>query len=236
MFRPAYEAVFAVAGVGPGTRLLDVGCGPGLAAHLAARRGATVAGLDAAETSVALARERTPGGDFRVGEMEQLPWTDDQFDVVTGFNAFQFAADPVAALREAGRVTRPRGRVAMLVWGRENEIDVGTIVAAVRPFLPPPPPVAPPPIALAEPGCLEALLAQAGLAPHAGGEVDCPYEAADLATAVRALLSAGPLVAAGRRAGDEVVRQVVASAFAPFQTPAGGYRLRNRLRYVIATT
>ena len=44
-FRPVYEAVFTAAGVGPGTRLLDVGCGPGLAAHLAAQRGAQVAGF-----------------------------------------------------------------------------------------------------------------------------------------------------------------------------------------------
>lgn len=60
MFTPVYERVFDEVVVGVGTRLLDVGCGPGLAAHLAAKRGARVSGLDAAETSVAIARERTP--------------------------------------------------------------------------------------------------------------------------------------------------------------------------------
>src|SRR5262249_33881092 len=105
-FRPLYEAVLDVAGGRAGTRLLAGGCGPGLAALLAARRGAEVAGLDAAETSVAIARERTPAGDFRVGEMEELPWPDGTFDVVTGFNAFQYAADPINALREARRVAR----------------------------------------------------------------------------------------------------------------------------------
>src|SRR5918911_4675678 len=81
-FRPVYEAVFQAAEVGAGTRLLDVGCGPGLAAHLAAQRGAHVAGLDAAEASLVIARERTPEGDFRAGEMEELPWADNTFDVV----------------------------------------------------------------------------------------------------------------------------------------------------------
>jgi ubiquinone/menaquinone biosynthesis C-methylase UbiE len=100
--RPLYEAVFDAADVEAGTRLLDVGCGPGLAAQLAAKRGAHVAGLDAAGASLEFAGERTPQGDFRVGEMEDLPWPDNTFDVVTGFNAFQYAADVVNALREAG--------------------------------------------------------------------------------------------------------------------------------------
>src|SRR5687768_16149837 len=82
---PLYETVFDAAGVQAGTRLLDVGCGPGLAAQLAARRFAYVAGLDAAEASLEIARTRTPEGDFRAGEMEHLPWADNTFDVVTGF-------------------------------------------------------------------------------------------------------------------------------------------------------
>src|SRR5262245_45210486 len=83
--RPLYEAVFDAADVRAATRLLDVGCGPGLAALLASARGAQVAGLDAAEASLEVARERVPAGDFRVGEMEDLPWPDNTFDVVTGF-------------------------------------------------------------------------------------------------------------------------------------------------------
>ena len=66
----AYHAVLAHAGVGPGTRHLDVGCGAGMAAMLSAARGATVAGIDAAEALLDIARERTPGGDFRHGDLE----------------------------------------------------------------------------------------------------------------------------------------------------------------------
>jgi ubiquinone/menaquinone biosynthesis C-methylase UbiE len=51
-----------------------------------------------------------PLGDVRVGEMESLPWNDDTFDLVTGFNSFFFADDMVGALREAGRVANPARR------------------------------------------------------------------------------------------------------------------------------
>ncbi|MCL6647794.1 MAG: class I SAM-dependent methyltransferase [Chloroflexi bacterium] len=233
-FRPVYEAVFSEARIGTGTRLLDVGCGPGLAAHVAAPRWAQVSGLDAAEASLEIARERTPAGDFHAGEMEELPWPDQTFDVVTGFNAFQFAADPVNALREAKRVTRPGGLVAMVVWGRREDCEIAATIAGLTRLLPPPPPGAEGPFALAAPGRLEALLERAGLAPLTGGEVDCPFEWPDLDTAVRALMSAGPFVAAAERVGNEAVRRAVAESLAPFRTSEGGYRQRNRFRYAIA--
>ena len=233
LFRPAFGAVLGALEIGPGTRLLDVGCGTGLAAQIAAERGATVAGLDAAEASVAIARERTPGGDFRVGEMEALPWPDETFDAVTGFNAFQLAADPANALREAGRVARAGGRVAMLVWGDPRRCDTVTAVAALGPLLPPAPGAAPP-IPFSEPGRIERMMERAGLAALTGGEVDCAHEFADLATAVRALMSAGIAVVATRHAGDEAVRRVLAEALARFRTARGGYRQCNRFRYVVA--
>jgi SAM-dependent methyltransferase len=232
--RPLYEAVFDAADVEAGTRLLDVGCGPGLAAQLAARRGAHVAGLDAAVASLEIARERTPQGNFRAGEMEDLPWPDNTFDVVTGFNAFQYAADVVNALREARRASRPGGRVAMAVWGRAEDCETVAVVAALSQFLPPPPPGAPGPFVLSAPGRVEGLLEQAGLAPLASGEVDCPFEFVDLETAVRGHMSSGPAAVAIRQAGAEVVQQVIAESLTPFRTSDGGYRQRNTFRYVIA--
>lgn len=232
--RPLYEAVFEAAGVEAGTRLLDVGCGSGLAMQLAAQRGAHVAGLDAAEASLEIARERTPEGDFRAGEMEDLFWVDNTFDVVTGFNTFQYAADVVNALREARRVARPGGRVAMAVWGRAEDCETVALVAALGKLLPPPPPGAPGPFALSAPGRVEALLEQANLSPLTSGEVDCPFAYPDLETAVRGNLSSGPSAAAIRKAGVEAVQQAIAVALAPFRTSEGGYRQRNRFRYVIA--
>jgi SAM-dependent methyltransferase len=232
--RPMYEAVFAAAAVSAGTDLLDVGCGPGLAAHLAAGRGAHVAGLDAAVESIGIARERTPGGDFRVGDLENLPWPDNTFDVVTGFNAFQYATDVVNALAEARRVARPGGRVAMAVLGRPEECAIAVVLGALGPFLPPPPPGMPGPFALSAPGRLDALLEQAGLTPLSGAEADGPIDFPDLATALRGLLSAGPAAAAIRQAGRAAVEAAVAAALTPFRTAADGYHLRNRYRYAIA--
>ena len=93
------------AGVGPGTRVLDVGCGSGLTLVLAAQRGATPSGLDISPGLLGIARERLPAADLREGDMESLPHRDAAFDAVVGVNAFQFAGDPRRALREAARVT-----------------------------------------------------------------------------------------------------------------------------------
>ncbi len=233
--RPLYEAVFNAVDINAGTRLLDVGCGPGLAAQLAARRGAHVSGLDAAEASLEIARERTPAGDFRVGEMEDLPWSDNTFNVVTGFNAFQYAASVLNALQEARRVAMPGGRVAMAVLGRPQDCDITSLIATLGKFLPPPPPGVPGPFALSTPGRVEGLLEQVGLVPLESFEVDCPFEFPDLETAVRGNISTGPAAVAIRQAGIRVVQRAIAEALAPFRMHEGGYRLRNRFRYVIAS-
>ena len=234
MLLPAYKKVFDLTNVGRGTQLLDVGCGPGLATQLAAKLGASVTGLDASEAELSIARERVPDGDFRQGEMEELPYADASFDVVTGFNSFQYAADPVNALRQARRVVKPGGYVAMVTWGRAQDCEHATTFAAVMACVPPPPPGAEGPFALSEPGKLEALLEQAGLTPQESGDVSCPFEYPDDETAWRALSSPGPLVAAIEYAGEEKIKQAILTSLAPFKTPQGGYRQENRFRYAIA--
>ena len=71
---PVYGRVLDRAQIGPGTSVLDCGCGAGRFAQMAADRGASVAGIDAAGELLEIAAERTPGGDFRVGDLEALPW------------------------------------------------------------------------------------------------------------------------------------------------------------------
>ena len=78
---PLYEHVLDRAQIGSGTRVLDCGCGAGRFAQMAADRGASVAGIDAAGELVEIAAERTPEGEFRVGDLEALPWPEDSFDV-----------------------------------------------------------------------------------------------------------------------------------------------------------
>src|SRR3954451_1627267 len=89
--RPVFEAVLERTGVGPGSEYLDAGCGSGMAAEMAAARGAEVYGVDAAEAMLSIARTRVPMGDFRQCDLEELPFRDGTFDVVTGFNSLQYA-------------------------------------------------------------------------------------------------------------------------------------------------
>src|SRR5690242_7404989 len=80
-----YVAVHHHLGIGEGDRLLDVACGSGLAMELGRLRGAVCSGIDASPRLVAVARDRNPDSDIRVGDMQALPWDDATFDIVTSF-------------------------------------------------------------------------------------------------------------------------------------------------------
>ena len=231
---PLYQAALDAMEVGPATRLFDAGCGSGVAAALAAGRGATVTGLDAAQALVALARRRLPQGDFHVGELAALPFAAGSFSAVTSFNAVQFAADPAVALAELRRVATPGAPVAVCTWGQPQDCEMRELFAALRALLPPPPPGAGGPFALSQPGKLEALVEAAGLVPVRAAEVACPFQYADGETAWRALSAAGPFVAAIRAAGEPRVRQAVEAALGPYRTAGGGVRLENTFRYLLA--
>jgi SAM-dependent methyltransferase len=232
---PAWEAVAEAAAIEAGTRVLDVACGSGEFCRLALDRGAEASGIDASEAMVAIARRRAPGADLRVGPMERLPWEDGSFDVVTGFNAFQFAADLAGALAEARRVARRGGRVAVCNWGRREDNELFAVMAALRPLQPPVDRPSPDPPPLGEPGVLESLAREAGLEPEQAGEVDVPLEAPDGDALARALLAPGGSVAAAiAHAGEGAVRAAILAAAAPFRRADGSYRLENRFRFVVA--
>lgn len=124
---PTYEEAIRLVGLEPGRRVLEVGCGTGVFLRRAADLGADVFGIDASEALLGLARERVPEADLRLGDMEALPFDDDSFDVVAGFNAF-FAVDMVGALR-AGRVAKPGAPVVVQVWGRHDRCDLEAMKA-----------------------------------------------------------------------------------------------------------
>lgn len=144
---PAHRRVIERLGLAPGARFLDVGCGAALACTLAASAGCQVFGLDGSRPLLEIARRPIPDGDFRVGELLSLPWADNSFDFVTGFNSFQYAAEPVAALREATRVCRPGGKVGIVVWGSVAECEAVAHFKALAALMPPPPPDSPGPLA-----------------------------------------------------------------------------------------
>src|ERR687883_330625 len=107
-----------LAGLEPGQRALDVGCGPGaLTTELVRRLGAdAVAAVDPSPSFVSAARERFPGVDVRHASAEALPFPDDGFDASLAQLVVHFMADPVAGIREMKRVTRPGGVIAACVW------------------------------------------------------------------------------------------------------------------------
>jgi ubiquinone/menaquinone biosynthesis C-methylase UbiE len=115
---PLAPSMADLAGVGPGQRVVDVGCGPGaLTAELVSRLGAgAVTAVDPSEPFVAAARERNPGVDVSVASAESLPFGDDAFDVALAQLVVHFMSDPVAGIGEMARVTHRGGIVAACVW------------------------------------------------------------------------------------------------------------------------
>jgi SAM-dependent methyltransferase len=233
-FRPVYDAAFNAAKVGQGTALLDVGCGAGLALQVAQGRGAKVSGLDAAPALAEIARGRCPGADIRTGDSEQMPFADGSFDVTTGFNSFQYAADPAHALAEAKRVTKPNGFVVAAVWGAADKCDLAPYLGAIGKLLPPPPPGSPGPFALSAPGALEALAGKAGLKPEGATTISTTMPFPDEATAIRGLLASGPSERAIRHSGEDACRKGIAEAIRASRKADGSYAFTNEWRFLLS--
>ena len=185
-----YVAVHQRLGIGEGCRVLDVACGSGLAMELATVRGAVCAGIDASPRLVAVASDRNPDGDVRVGDMQQLPWDDESFDVVTSFRGI-WGTTP-GAIDEARRVLVPGGRVAITVWGNVGKSPGAWMLA---PFL-----WATDDkiqhqadmVALGRPGIGEAFLAERGFEVEERFEIPFAFEFPDPETYARGLAATGP--------------------------------------------
>src|SRR5215472_7914171 len=195
-----YVAVHHRLGVDAGDRLLDVACGSGLAIELARLRGASCCGIDASPRLVAVARDRNPECDIRVGDMNALPWDPASFDVVTSFRGI-WRTTP-GAVAEIYRVLRPGGRAGITVWGH---LKVSPGVWALAPLL----------LAAAEkvdnqavmvslgrPGAGEQLLASHGFLDVERLDVPFAWEFADPEVYARALASTGPAYEAIQNVGE----------------------------------
>jgi SAM-dependent methyltransferase len=120
------SALIAFAGVEPGMRALDVGCGPGaLTAVLAERLGAaSVAAAEPSEPFAQACRARLPGVEVVLAGAEELPFPDAAFDVTLSQLVVNFMSDPEAGVAEMARVTRPGGLVASCVWDYAGEMTL----------------------------------------------------------------------------------------------------------------
>ena len=198
-----YVALHQRLGVSEGDRLLDVACGSGLAVELAAARGATCAGIDASHRLVAVARDRTPDADIRVGDMHALPWDDSSFDVATSFRGI-WGTTP-AALDEIHRVLVPGGRVGLTVWGHLKKSPGAWAIAPFRMADSARLENQAAMVSLGRPGVGEDFLARSGFVDIERIDVPFVWEFADPETYARALASTGPAYEPHSR-GTESVR------------------------------
>jgi SAM-dependent methyltransferase len=231
--RPANVLLFDRLGIGEGVRLIDIACGSGFAAHLAAERNAQVSGLDAAEALVAIAQARTPNGDFRVGDMFELPFADDSFDVATSFNGIWKGCE--GALREAHRVLIPAGRLGLTFWGRYDRLGLMPYFLKVIELSPPDHGTAS--IEQGDTGrqgVMEDMLAATGFAVAERGAVDVVNEWPDLETAVGALAAAGPSVPAIETVGYEAFCQALSQVISPLCDRDLGVRITSEFGWITA--
>jgi uncharacterized peroxidase-related enzyme len=209
LFEPTHFREYVVMqdrlGLGAGDRVLDMACGSGLALELASVRGARCAGIDASPRLLAVARDRNPDADIRTGDMNDLPWDDGSFDIVTSFRGI-WGTTP-NALAEALRVLAPGGRLGFTVWGH---IKVSPGAWAFAPFS-----LAAESkvrnqaamVSIGRPGAGEALLAESGFERVERFDVPFVLEFPDPEAYARALASTGPAFEAIQAVGEETFRK-----------------------------
>jgi SAM-dependent methyltransferase len=230
--RPLFEAVFERLGLTPQTRLLDVGCGSGLAAALAAERGAVVTGVDAAEGLLGYARRRATSARFVAGDLERLPFDDDAFDVVTAFNSMPYADDLARGLRELRRVTAVGGTVVVTAGAGSEQVRCAAAIAALAER---PPAADRSATDLADPHRAALAVERAGLATVDVSEVRLEARFADSREAIDAQLAAGPVEAAVRRAGRPAVAEALRAYFEPLVRDDGSVGVPLAFTVVFAT-
>ncbi|MFJ6570896.1 SAM-dependent methyltransferase [Streptomyces sp. NPDC091292] len=239
MLVPLYEAVYERLDVGPGTRLLGLGCGSGLALLMAAARGAPVTGVEDAEPErLALARERLAHSDDGPRLVEgRPPATRDgrPYDLVTAFEPVGGASGDSAGigelLAEAGPLTRRGAAVVLAGWGPPERCATASVLRVAgdpqqgsggrRPA--------------ARDG-LEEVAERVGLTPDGSGRVACPFGYADTDSAVRGLLSTGLFDAAADATDTVQVDKELREALHPYERADGTVWMPNVFRYLIART
>ena len=213
-------------GAGPGTRLLDVGCGPGTITAAAAARGARAVGVDLAAGMLALGRARHPHLELLEGDAEALPFPDGAFDALVGGFVLNHLPAVETAVTEAARVLAPGGRMAVAVWDRpERNRLLGELTAAVRDAgvavrggLP----EGPDPYRLADPAEMRALLDACGGTDTQARPLVLVHEAGSVDELWDGLLGGTARISTVLADQPEETRARVRDAFAERVAPAGG--------------
>lgn len=233
-FLPMYREVLNRLPLSKDSVLLDAGSGAGLFSNMAIRTGAYVMGIDAAPGLLDIARERNPKNSFLEEDLEALPFGDESFDVVTGFNSFQYAGSFENALLEAKRVLKEKGRLVIAIWDKPENSDGTHVLKAISSLLPPPPPGTPGPFALSEDGKIESILNKLDLKLVHKTTVACPFLYRGVDEGIKSFMGTGPAAAALNYADRKTVEKTIARALEAFQLTEGFHFLQNHFLVFIA--
>jgi len=226
-FIPMYKKALEQIQPDKNSLLLDAGCGAGLFSYMAAGAGAQVMGVDAAHGLLEVARERNPQINFLEEDLEALPFAADNFDVVAGFNSFQYAGDFTNALNEAKRVLKDGGKLVIGLWDKPELSDASNVLKAIGTLLPPPPAGTPGPFALSEDGKIESICASINLKVISKTKVPCPFLYYSLENGIKSFLGTGPAAAAMNHVSEKVVEQTISKALQPYHFTEDMYHLQN---------
>ncbi|MEO6903996.1 MAG: methyltransferase domain-containing protein [Bacteroidia bacterium] len=220
--------------VKPSDSVLDIGCGSGLFCNLISETGASITGIDASEAMIVEAKGRHQSIKFLVGEMEELPFLDGVFNIVSGFNSFQYAANITNALKDAKRVLVRGGKLVTMIWGNKEDCEAASFLKAVGSLLPPPPPGAPGPFALSENQLLEKTLEAVGFKIINNTDVISIWDYPSKEIALKGLMSSGPVARAIENSGFDKVLETISASIQPYIKPDGKVAYNNKFRIVIS--
>ena len=233
VFIPMYEGVLQQLKLDEEKMLLDAGCGSGLFLSMASSTGASIHGIDAAPGLLEISKERLQGVTLLTEDLEALPFIDGTFDVVTGFNSFQYAGSFVNALAEAKRVVKKHGRVVIGIWGKKEMCEASAILSAVGSLMPPPASGTPGPFALSEDGKIESICEPFGLKVINKQTVLCPMSYNCDEDLLKAFLCTAPCVKAVQIAGEEAVKQAIIESAQPLSVAEEVYYMKNYFTFFI---
>ncbi|MCX3058915.1 SAM-dependent methyltransferase [Streptomyces beihaiensis] len=262
MLVPLYEAVYERLEVGPGTRLLGLGCGSGLALLMAATRGASVTGVESTHPErLALARQRllpddcgSPVRPCRFAEgaarltdgrdavaatpPDATPPGAAPYNLVTAFQPIgctEGDAEGLGPLLAGAAPLAERGAAMVLAgWGPPERCATSSVLRVAARLADP----------LRATGAwrpahrddLEEVVRRAGLRPDGSGRVACPFGYADTDSAVRGLLSTGLFDAAVGATDPAQVDKELVESLQPYVRADGTVWMPNVFRYVLART
>lgn len=233
-FIPVYKKIISKTGLKQGDSILDIGCGSGLFLKMAHAKTHSLNGIDLSDELLGIAHQRNPEAGLLNQDMNELPFPDKSFDLVTAFNSIQYAEDVSHVLAEIKRTLKDDGRLVIGLWGDASECESLEVLASIASLLPEPVPGSPGPLALSSKGTVEGLLADAGYKLVENSTIECPWNFSSLNDAVKGILAAGPSAEAIHYAGKEKVTEKLISSLQSFNIYDEIYVLENAFRYYIA--